>query len=114
MSEEHERTIGAVSESAEIRVQLPAHLKALAKVSGEVRLDVLLPVTQAGVLDAIESRFPELRGRIRDVKTGKRRPLVRFFACEEDLSHDPPESELPPEVVAGTEPYLIVGAMSGG
>ncbi|MBA3743799.1 MAG: MoaD/ThiS family protein [Sporichthya sp.] len=97
-----------------MRVQLPAHLKALAKVSGEVRLDVLLPVTQAGVLDAIESRFPELRGRIRDVKTGKRRPLVRFFACEEDLSHDPPESELPPEVVAGTEPYLIVGAMSGG
>jgi len=103
-----------VTESAEIRVVLPAHLKTLAKVSGEVRLDVEHPVTQGRLLDAIESRFPELRGTIRDHQTGKRRPMVRFFACEEDLSHDPPETELPPEVVAGKEPYLIVGAMAGG
>jgi hypothetical protein len=101
-------------DTAEIRVVLPAHLKTLAKVSGEVRLEVGHPVTQGRLLDAIESRFPELRGTIRDGRSGKRRPMVRFFACEEDLSHEPPETELPPEVVAGKEPYLIVGAMAGG
>ena len=101
-------------ESSEIRVVLPAHLKTLAAVSGEVRLMVHHPVTQGHLLDALEARFPALRGTIRDQQTGKRRPMVRFFACEEDLSHDPPETELPPEVVAGKEPYLIVGAMAGG
>jgi molybdopterin synthase sulfur carrier subunit len=100
--------------STQIRVVLPAHLKALAGVTGEVRLDVTEPVTQAAVLDAVDARYPMLRGTIRDPATGRRRPLVRFFACEEDRSHDPPEAELPPEVVAGREPYLIVGAMAGG
>lgn len=100
--------------TAEIRVVLPAHLKTLAKVSGEVRLAVSPPVTQAGVLDAVEAAYPVLRGTIRDQASGKRRPMVRFFACQQDLSHDPPDTELPPEVVAGKEPYLIVGAMAGG
>ena len=97
-----------------IRVVLPAHLRVLAGVRGEVELDVPGPVTLCTVLDALEARYPVLRGTIRDRATGRRRAFVRFFACEEDLSHDPPETELPPEVVAGQEPYLIVGAMAGG
>ena len=97
-----------------IRVVLPAHLRALARVAGEVQLDVAAPVTQAKVLDALEVAYPMLTGTIRDQATGRRRSFVRFFACELDLSHELPETELPPAVAAGTEPYLIVGAMAGG
>lgn len=97
-----------------IRVVLPAHLRALAKVDGEVRLEVADPVTQARVLDALEDRYPMLSGTIRDYRTGKRRAFVRFFACEQDLSHEAPDTELPHAVVTGSEPYLIVGAMAGG
>jgi sulfur-carrier protein len=97
-----------------IRVVLPAHLRALAHVDGEVELEVAEPVTQARMLDALEARYPMLAGTIRDHGTGRRRAFVRFFACEQDLSHDPPETELPQEVVTGAEPYLIVGAMAGG
>jgi molybdopterin synthase sulfur carrier subunit len=97
-----------------IRVVLPAHLRALAHVHGEVELEVAEPVTQARMLDALEARYPMLAGTIRDHGTGRRRAFVRFFACEQDLSHDPPETELPQEVVTGAEPYLIVGAMAGG
>ena len=97
-----------------IRVVLPAHLRALARVDGEVHLQVAEPVTQARVLDALEARYPMLGGTIRDYDTGRRRAFVRFFACEQDLSHDPPDTELPQLVVTGAEPYLIVGAMAGG
>jgi hypothetical protein len=97
-----------------IRVELPAHLRTLAGVDGEVQLEVSGQVTQRAVIDAIEQRFPMLRGTIRDRVTGYRRPLVRFFACEADLSHDPPDTVLPAEVIRGDEPYLIVGAMAGG
>jgi molybdopterin converting factor small subunit len=97
-----------------IRVVLPAHLRALAHVDGEVELEVAEPVTQARMLDALEARYPMLAGTIRDHSTGRRRAFVRFFACEQDLSHDPPETELPQAVVTGAEPYLIVGAMAGG
>ena len=97
-----------------IRVVLPAHLKNLAKVSGEVRLDVDGPITQRGVLDALEAQYPMLRGTIRDRQTGLRRAFVRFYACEEDLSNESPDTELPDRVVAGDEPFLIVGAMAGG
>jgi molybdopterin synthase sulfur carrier subunit len=97
-----------------IRVVLPYHLRALARVDGEIRLEVEPPVTLRSVLDALESRYPALRGTIRDQATSRRRSFVRFFACKEDLSHEPPETPLPPEVVAGTEPFLIVGAMAGG
>jgi molybdopterin synthase sulfur carrier subunit len=97
-----------------IRVVLPAHLKTLARVSGEVTVDVPAPVTQRALLDALEAAYPTLRGTIRDHGSAVRRPLVRFFACEEDLSHDPPETVLPDEVVRGTEPFLIVGAIAGG
>ena len=97
-----------------IRLVLPSHLRALANLSGEVRLDVAAPVTQRSVLDALEARYPVLRGTIRDHATGQRRAFVRFFACEQDLSHQPPDNPLPPAVAAGTEPYLIVGAMAGG
>jgi sulfur-carrier protein len=97
-----------------IRVVLPAHLRALARVEGEVTLDVPGPVTQATVLDALEVRYPMLRGTIRDHRTGKRRAFVRFFACEQDLSHEAPETPLPGAVAVGAEPYLIVGAMAGG
>lgn len=97
-----------------IRVVLPAHLKTLARVEGPVDLEVTGPVTQAAVLDALEARYPELRGTIRDHVTGRRRPFVRFFACEEDLSHDPPDARLPDAVVAGAEPFVVVGAMAGG
>jgi molybdopterin synthase sulfur carrier subunit len=97
-----------------IRVVLPAHLRALAHVDGEVHLDITGPVTQRSVLDALEARYPMLRGTIRGHGGGPRRAFIRFFACEEDLSHDQPDNPLPAAVAAGTEPYLIVGAMAGG
>ena len=97
-----------------IRVVLPAHLRALARIDGEVRLDVVDPVTQRTVLDALEASYPVLRGTIRGHDSGPRRAFIRFFACEQDLSHDRPDAPLPPAVAAGTEPYLIVGAMAGG
>lgn len=97
-----------------IRVVLPAHLRTLARVDGEVRLDVDGEVTVRSVLAALESTYPVLRGTIRDHVTQKRRPFVRFFACEEDLSHEPPDAPLPHAVVTGAEPFLVVGAMAGG
>jgi hypothetical protein len=97
-----------------IRVVLPAHLRTLARVHGEVVLRVDGPVTQRSVLDALEASYPVLRGTIRDHQGGRRRAFVRFFACERDLSHEQPDAPLPEEVATGTEPYLIVGAMAGG
>jgi hypothetical protein len=97
-----------------IRVVLPPHLRTLAHVSGEVRVDVAGPVTQRVVLDAIEERYPMLLGTMRDRQSGRRRALVRFFACEEDLSNESPDAPLPDRVAAGEEPFLIVGAMAGG
>jgi hypothetical protein len=97
-----------------IRVVLPAHLRILARVGGEVQLDVAGEVTQRAVLDALEARFPALQGTIRDHVTQQRRPFVRFFACEEDLSHEPPDAPLPAAVASGTEPFLVVGAIAGG
>jgi molybdopterin converting factor small subunit len=97
-----------------VRVALPAHLRTLARVNGEVELQVGGRVTQGTVLDALEARYPMLRGTIRDQRTGKRRAFIRFFACEQDLSHEQPDAPLPDAVVAGAEPYLIVGAMAGG
>jgi hypothetical protein len=97
-----------------IRVVLPAHLRRLARVDGEVRLDVTGPVSQRSVLDALEGRYPMLRGTIRDQDSQKRRAFIRFFACEEDLSHEAPDTPLPDAVASGAEPYLIVGAMAGG
>jgi molybdopterin converting factor small subunit len=97
-----------------IRVQLPAHLRTLAGVNGDVQLEVGLAATQRAVLDALEARYPVLRGTIREHVTGKRRPMVRFFACGEDLSHEAADAPLPEEVAAGREPFLIVGAIAGG
>jgi len=97
-----------------IRVVLPAHLRTLARVDGEVKLDVEGTVTVRSVLDALEARYPMLRGTIRDHVTQKRRPFVRFFACEQDLSHESPDAPLPDAIATGTEPLLIVGAMAGG
>jgi sulfur-carrier protein len=97
-----------------IRVVLPAHLRALARIDGEVELDVTGPVTQCSVLDALEARYPALAGTIRDHDGGQRRAFIRFFACEQDLSHEQPDAPLPEPVAAGAEPYLIVGAMAGG
>jgi sulfur-carrier protein len=97
-----------------IRVVLPAHLRTLARIDGEVELAIEGPVTQRTVLDALEAAYPVLRGTIRDHTTKRRRPHIRFFACQEDLSHEPPDLPLPPPVLAGAEPYLIVGAMAGG
>jgi hypothetical protein len=97
-----------------IRVVLPAHLKTLTAVTGEVHLTVAEPVTAAGVLDALEARYPVLGGTIRDRTTGRRRPFIRFFAGQEDLSHTPADAPLPKAVVAGVEPFCIVGAMAGG
>ncbi|GDY28444.1 MoaD/ThiS family protein [Gandjariella thermophila] len=97
-----------------IRVVLPAHLRTLAHVDGEVRLEVSGPATQRLVIDTLEARYPMLRGTMRDPATGRRRAFVRFFACEQDLSHEPPDAPLPDAVASGAEPFLVVGAMAGG
>jgi sulfur-carrier protein len=97
-----------------IRVILPSHLRRLASIDGEVRLEIAGQVTQCSVLDALEASYPMLRGTIRDQETKRRRAFIRFFACEEDLSHEQPNAPLPDEVAAGKEPFLIVGAMAGG
>ncbi len=97
-----------------IRVELPAHLRTLAGVSGEVTLEVEGQITQRTVLDALEARYPVLQGAIRDHVTRSRRPFLRFFACQEDLSHNSPDALLPDEVAAGREPFLIIGAIAGG
>jgi hypothetical protein len=97
-----------------IRVVLPFHLRTLARVDGEVQLEVERPVTLRSILDALEARYPVLRGTIRDHTTMKRRPFVRFFACKEDLSLEPPEMPVPEAIATGAEPFLIVGAMAGG
>lgn len=97
-----------------IRVTLPYHLRRLVRIEGDLALEVAEPVTVSGVLDALEARHPVLRGTIRDHGTLKRRPFLRFFACREDLSLQPPDTPLPEAVVRGTEPFLIVGAMAGG
>lgn len=97
-----------------IRVMLPAHLRTLARVEGELKLDVEAPITTRAVLDALETRYPMLRGTIRDQVTQQRRAFVRFFACEQDLSQDSPDDPLPEAVATGVEPFLIIGAMAGG
>jgi molybdopterin synthase sulfur carrier subunit len=97
-----------------VRVVLPSHLRRLASIDGEVKLEVTGPVTQGSVLDALEARYPMLRGTIRDQESKRRRAFIRFFACQEDLSHELPDAALPAAVAAGAEPYLIVGAMAGG
>jgi len=97
-----------------IRVELPAHLRKLARVDGEVALDVGGVPTLGSVLDALEDAYPVLRGTIRDHTTRKRRPFLRFFACAEDLSHEPPDTALPAAVVNGAEPFLVIGALAGG
>lgn len=97
-----------------IRVVLPTHLRTLAGTAREVQLEIVGPVTQRAVLDALEARFPMLAGTIRDHGTQRRRPFVRFFACQEDLSHEPPDAPLPSAVATGEEPFLIIGAMAGG
>ncbi|MGZ4787110.1 MAG: MoaD/ThiS family protein [Terriglobales bacterium] len=97
-----------------IRVVIPAHLKTLAKVDGEIQLEVMGSVTQRSVLDALEAKYPVLTGTIRDHDTKQRRAFLRFFACEEDLSLDAPDKPLPDEVASGKEPYLIIGAIAGG
>jgi sulfur-carrier protein len=97
-----------------IRVYLPAHLRMLARTNGEVAIEVEGQVTQRSVLDALEAQYPMLRGTIRDHVTEQRRPFVRFFACEEDLSHEPPDAPLPNAVATGAEPFMIVGAIAGG
>jgi molybdopterin converting factor small subunit len=97
-----------------IRVELPAHLRTLARVSGEVKLEVEGQITQRSVLDALEARYPVLQGAIRDHVTHQRRPFLRFFACQEDLSHELPDAPLPDKVASGEEPLLIIGAIAGG
>jgi sulfur-carrier protein len=97
-----------------IRVILPHHLRTLAQVQGEVHLEVAGPATQRSVLDALEARYPMLRGTIRDQATEQRRPFLRFFACEEDLSHEPPDAPLPDAVASGAEPFIVIGAIAGG
>jgi molybdopterin synthase sulfur carrier subunit len=97
-----------------IRVVLPQHLRILASADREVKLNVQGPITQRTIVDALEAAYPMLRGTIRDQRTFKRRPLVRFFACEEDVSHDPPDMALPNAVASGAEPFFIVGAIAGG
>lgn len=97
-----------------IRVEIPAHLRTLANVNGEILLDVPTPVTQRSVLDALEARYPMLCGTIRDHTTKQRRAFLRFFACEEDLSHESPDAPLPEAVASGKEPFLIIGAIAGG
>jgi sulfur-carrier protein len=97
-----------------IRVILPPHLRTLAHVGNEVTLEIEGPVTQRSVLDALEARYPMLRGTIRDHVTHQRRPFLRFFACEEDLSHEPPDAPLPDAVASGKEPFMVIGAIAGG
>jgi molybdopterin synthase sulfur carrier subunit len=97
-----------------IRVILPYHLRTLARVEGEVEIDMKAAATQRSILDALEARFPMLRGTIRDQKTGHRRPMLRFYACEEDLSNEPPDALVPEAVASGVEPFFIVGAIAGG
>jgi hypothetical protein len=97
-----------------IRVILPPHLRTLAHLGGDVELEVQGPVTQRSVLDALEARYPMLRGTIRDHVTLQRRAFLRFFACEEDLSHEPPDAPLPEAVVSGKEPFIVIGAIAGG
>jgi sulfur-carrier protein len=97
-----------------IRVELPTHLRRLASVESEVKLEVAGPVTQRSVLDALEARYPMLRGTIRDHDSVKRRPMLRFFACEEDLSHESPDAPLPDAVASGAEPFIILAAIAGG
>ena len=97
-----------------MRVALPAHLRTLARVDGDVELEVSAPLTQRAVLDALEARYPMLRGTIRDQATGKRRAFMRYFACGEDLSHEAPDAPLPEAVAQGTEPFMVVGAIAGG
>src|SRR5262245_26066421 len=97
-----------------IRVIIPYHLKTLAAISGEVELNVPAPVTLRSTLDALESRYPMLRGTIRDHTTGRRRDFIRFYACEQDLSNDPPDTELPQPIITGVEPFLVIGAIAGG
>jgi molybdopterin synthase sulfur carrier subunit len=97
-----------------IQVILPAHLRTLARVDGKVALEVEGPVTQRSILDALEAKYPALRGTIRDHVTRQRRPFIRFFACEEDWSNEPPDAPLPDAVATGAEPFLVVGAMAGG
>ena len=97
-----------------IRIVLPYHLRRLAEVEGEVTLEVHGPPTQRAILDALETRYPAFRGMIRDHVTHQRRPFLRFFACEQDLSHDPPDAPLPDAVASGKEPFLIIGAIAGG
>ena len=97
-----------------IRVILPAHLRALARIDDELRIDVKAPITQRSILDAIEDRYPMLRGTIRDHVTKQRRPFLRFFACEEDLSHESPDAPLPDAIASGAEPFFIIGAIAGG
>jgi molybdopterin converting factor small subunit len=97
-----------------IRVVLPAHLKTLARVQGEVTLEISGELTQASVIDALEMKYPALLGTIRDPATNRRRPFIRFYACEDDLSHESPDAELPDAVRTGAEPYFVIGAMAGG
>ncbi|MGD0301517.1 MAG: MoaD/ThiS family protein [Bryobacteraceae bacterium] len=97
-----------------IRVYLPGHLRTLANINGEVEIEIQGPVTQRSVLDALELRYPALQGTIRDHVSGKRRSFLRFFACQEDLSHESPDAPLPDAVVSGAEPFLVVGAIAGG
>ena len=97
-----------------IRVILPPHLRTLASIPGDVELEVKAPVTQRSILDELETRYPMLRGTIRDHVTQQRRPFLRFFACEEDLSHEPPDAPLPDAVVSGKEPFIVLGAIAGG
>ena len=97
-----------------IRVVLPPHLRTLARLTGELHLDVPGPVTRATILDALEARYPMLRGTIRDHVTAQRRPFLRFFACERDLTHEPADAPLPEAVVSGAEPFLVIGAIAGG
>src|SRR5438309_2152953 len=97
-----------------IRVQLPYHLRTLARVDGEVEIQVEEPATQRSVLDALEAQFPVLRGTIRDHGSDRRRPWLRFFACAQDLSHEPPDAPLPAAVLTGTEPFIVIGAIAGG
>lgn len=97
-----------------IRVKIPHHLSVLAQVGTEVELDIASPTTLSAVLDALEARYPVLRGTVRDHVTGQRRPFLRFFACGQDISHEPPDAPLPDEITSGSEPLLIIGAIAGG